>query len=420
MFPSVEDVVIEAVLETHAHKPKEERLEKAIEDLLQLTDPDYKVSRAGRYLSLRLSRLMVLEADVDVDDLRCSGAKQPDSTASHSNPVNPQTNLDEEFARSLQIAEERQAEVQARSEREVGSSLSGSTGGLAYQPRAPRGGRTSAGAGVASQSHQGFDGYDDAGHSTTGYDSYGRPIETRQGQDHNPTPTPTGRFGGLWSGEPAHQDSSMYGPGGGAGGGQPSGPGIEEKIGKYAEVGKQTLDKFLFTARTKVNEFEQLQTQRQAGMGGQVGGITGTLGGMFNDAKAVATGRRDGVGAGAGAGGYQGQGQGQGGFGAGVGSAFSGLSGLFGGRVGGAGQQQPSQHQQYQGQQHGSSWSNPAQNRGPAQNARGGALNTSSSSSGPNQTAGSRRWQPTDIFGESRRVTLSKLPNSHLPPARLV
>ena len=44
MFPTVENVVIEAVLETHASRPQGERFEKALGDLLQLTDPDYKVS----------------------------------------------------------------------------------------------------------------------------------------------------------------------------------------------------------------------------------------------------------------------------------------------------------------------------------------------------------------------------------------
>lgn len=43
MFPTVENVVIEAVLETHAGRTKDERFEKALGDLLQLTDPDYKV-----------------------------------------------------------------------------------------------------------------------------------------------------------------------------------------------------------------------------------------------------------------------------------------------------------------------------------------------------------------------------------------
>lgn len=44
MFPTVEPAVIEAVLETHAGSSQDERFEKALGDLLQLTDPDYKVS----------------------------------------------------------------------------------------------------------------------------------------------------------------------------------------------------------------------------------------------------------------------------------------------------------------------------------------------------------------------------------------
>jgi hypothetical protein len=156
-------------------------------------------------------------------------------------------------------------------------------------------------------------------------------------------------------------------------------------------VGKQKFDLFLNTARTKVNEFEQLQTQRQA-TGMQPAGITSTLGGIFNDAKAVATGRRDGS---QGPGG-QGQGQGLAALGAGVGSALSGLSGLFGGR--GAGQAE-------QGGQGGagSSWGSNAQPR--SMGGGGGAFNSRPGAGGQTsqqyQNAG-RRWQPTDIYGESR------------------
>ncbi|KAH8090469.1 hypothetical protein HD553DRAFT_346962 [Filobasidium floriforme] len=331
MFPTVEPVVIEAVLETHAGSSPDERFEKALGDLLQLTDPDYK----------------------------------PDPATTAPRTTHPQTNLDEEFARSLQIAEERQAQVQARAQRETGSSLS--------SDGASRGTRRNDNPfGDDQQQHH------VSGGSTTGYDSYGRPL---QQQDYNYRGgSASGRTGGMWGDEQGGQA---------AGGGGPLGPAIEEKIGKYAEVGKQKFDLFLNTARTKVNEFEQLQTQRQA-TGMQPAGITSTLGGIFNDAKAVATGRRDGS---QGPGG-QGQGQGLAALGAGVGSALSGLSGLFGGR--GAGQAE-------QGGQGGagSSWGSNAQPR--SMGGGGGAFNSRSGAGGQTsqqyQNAG-RRWQPTDIYDD--------------------
>lgn len=132
--------------------------------------------------------------------------------------AHPQTNLDEEFARSLQIAEERQAQVQARSQRETGSSLSNSSG-LSYQPRAPRGAHHQPSNPFGDDQHQ------VSGGSTTGYDSYGRPIQQQQ-QDYNyrgGAGAGAGRTGGMWGDEHGSQGQG------------PAGPGLEEKFGKYAE-----------------------------------------------------------------------------------------------------------------------------------------------------------------------------------------
>lgn len=148
---------------------------------------------------------------------------------------------------------------------------------------------------------------------------------------------------------------------------------------------------FLSTARTKVNEIEQLQTQRQA-QGQQQAGITGTLGGIFNDAKAVATGRRDGaVSPAQGQYGQGQQGQGLAALQAGVGSALSGLSGLFGAR---------NANQQGEQAGQGSSWGSGVGSRsmgGGASNVRSGGMQGQQAYS-----SGGRRWQPTDIYGESR------------------
>jgi len=56
MFPTVEPVVIEAVLETYAGSSPDERFEKALGDLLQLTDPEYKVSPSCIDRNLNLFR----------------------------------------------------------------------------------------------------------------------------------------------------------------------------------------------------------------------------------------------------------------------------------------------------------------------------------------------------------------------------
>lgn len=138
-------------------------------------------------------------------------SSQPDPATTAPRATHPQTNLDEEFARSLQIAEERQAQVQARAQRETGSSLS--------SDGASRGTRRNDNPfGDDQQQHH------VSGGSTTGYDSYGRPL---QQQDYNYRGgSASGRAGGMWGDE-------QGGQAGGAGG--PLGPAIEEKIGKYAE-----------------------------------------------------------------------------------------------------------------------------------------------------------------------------------------
>lgn len=211
MFPTVEVPVIQAVLETHADRTTEERFEKALEDLLQLTDPDYKVS-------------MMECCEPSKATLTDYAPLQPSSTASTGRTQPPHTHLDEEFARSLQIAEERQAQVQARAQRETGSSLTGDgrSQQLPYQPRAPRYNRPQG----ARQPSDDDDLYADGHNSTTGYDSYGRPLPEQtqthnQNQDYNYRGG-AGRFGGLWN------DDRQAQPGA-------EGPGIEEKIGKYAE-----------------------------------------------------------------------------------------------------------------------------------------------------------------------------------------
>lgn len=136
---------------------------------------------------------------------------QPDPATAAPRTTHPQTNLDEEFARSLQIAEERQAQVQARAQRETGSSLS--------SDGASRGTRRNDNPfGDDQQQHH------VSGGSTTGYDSYGRPL---QQQDYNYRGgSASGRTGGMWGDEQGGQAG---------GGGGPLGPAIEEKIGKYAE-----------------------------------------------------------------------------------------------------------------------------------------------------------------------------------------
>jgi hypothetical protein len=200
MFPTIEPVVIEAVLETHAGSSQDERFEKALGDLLQLTDPDYKVSL---FCIDRNSKLF--------PQLNNPIFPQPDPATTAPRTTHPQTNLDEEFARSLQIAEERQAQVQARAQRETGSSLS--------SDGASRGTRRNDNPfGDDQQQHH------VSGGSTTGYDSYGRPL---QQQDYNYRGgSASGRTGGMWGDEQGGQAG---------GGGGPLGPAIEEKIGKYAE-----------------------------------------------------------------------------------------------------------------------------------------------------------------------------------------
>lgn len=239
MFPTVDNAVISAVLETHLSLSNpDERLDSAVGDLLQLTDPEYKPPATAR-----------------------TGAGTGTGTGTGA-----AIDLDEEFARSLAIQDQEamerlQAQEHGRRQGQAGGAY-GVRGDhhqsdLPYQPRQSR--RTPWGSENASAGGVGPDQQYEA--RTDEYDDHGYPRHSQQ---------------------------------------QGQGTQFEEKFQQFAEVGKQKIDSFWNKARSKYGEFQHAQQQRQQQQGGQhgsgqgggvVGGIGETLGGLWSDATAVATGR---------------------------------------------------------------------------------------------------------------------------------
>ncbi|GHJ85546.1 hypothetical protein NliqN6_1948 [Naganishia liquefaciens] len=159
MFPGIEAGVVQAVWEVHVGQGATEgdAWERAVEDLLQLSDPEYKPE----------PRPAALTVDAQT-----------------------QTALDEEFARSLSMGREANSEIP-------------------YQPRSRR-------------------------------------PHPQYPQQSNQESTYAYRGG----------DAAAYHP--------PSeGPGIEEKIEKFAQVGKQKFDLFLSRAKEKYNDMSEAAAQAQ-------------------------------------------------------------------------------------------------------------------------------------------------------------
>lgn len=205
MFPALEPAVIASVLESHASIPDaNDRLDTAIGDLLQIADPSYK----------------------------------PAEHAPEARARQAEVNLDEEFARSLQLQEEEQAAERQRQRQQqmVGANVP-------YQPRQSR----------------------------------------RQGVAGAQTSQPT------WS-QQSYEARTSSGASG-AGGAGDEGPGIDARLEQLATVGKQRLGAFWSTAKSKIDEFQQAQQQRQQQQQ-QPAGVAGTLGGLWEDATAVATGKK--------------------------------------------------------------------------------------------------------------------------------
>ncbi|KAK6905429.1 hypothetical protein I203_106258 [Kwoniella mangroviensis CBS 8507] len=189
MFPTVEISVIELILET-----SQGSTDRAIEQLLGMTDPEFKSDELG-------------------------GTRE-----------DAQVDLDAQFARSLQMADEesyRQQQAEFHSRVNSGNNPP-PAGGLPYQPRIRRGQRQPAQAQPYSEQDlfyqnrdQGLD------------DRYGQ----QQQRDGNEGQNPPGMLA------------------------------FEEKVEKFAEAGKQTLNSLFSRAKAKYSEFQAQQAQNRTNQG---------------------------------------------------------------------------------------------------------------------------------------------------------
>ncbi|WWC85980.1 uncharacterized protein L201_000851 [Kwoniella dendrophila CBS 6074] len=195
MFPTVEISVIELILET-----SQGSTDRAIEQLLGMTDPNFKSDE-----------LVGTREDAQVD-------------------------LDAQFARSLQMADEetyRQQQAQFHSRVNSGNNPPPTTGsgGLPYQPRIRRG--------QPQQPQGGQDAFYNGSH---GYGTEEqRRLESRYGQQ---------------------RDENSQGE-------NPAGMlAFEKKVEEFAEVGKQTFNSLFSKAKAKYSEFQAQQAQNRSNQSG--------------------------------------------------------------------------------------------------------------------------------------------------------
>nr|XP_019048921.1 hypothetical protein I302_02701 [Kwoniella bestiolae CBS 10118]OCF27851.1 hypothetical protein I302_02701 [Kwoniella bestiolae CBS 10118] len=186
MFPTVEVSVIELILET-----SQGSTDRAIEQLLGMTDPEFRSDELG-------------------------GTRE-----------DAQVDLDAQFARSLQMADEesyraQQAEFHSRVNSGNNPPPPGS-GGLPYQPRIKRGGR--------QQPYSEQDLFYQNQHQNQNQQA----LDQRYGQrDQREGENPPGMLA------------------------------FEERVEKFAEAGKQTFNSLFSKAKAKYSEFQTQQAQNRA------------------------------------------------------------------------------------------------------------------------------------------------------------
>ncbi|OCF36261.1 hypothetical protein I316_02135 [Kwoniella heveanensis BCC8398] len=202
IFPNVELSVIELVLETCGGST-----DRAIEQLLGMTDPDFRPDELG-------------------------GTRE-----------DHQVDLDAEFARSLQLADEEEYRHRHRQNRTPpppfpGSGVGGGhagvglgSGELPYQPRVRRARGAVQGGSIAG-------GGQSAPTGAIRNDEFYAPTDAQSRFDRYNEPPTEGNPPGMLA--------------------------FEEKVERFAEAGKQTFNSLLSRARAKYSEFQEQQSQNRA------------------------------------------------------------------------------------------------------------------------------------------------------------